>query len=66
MKLVLDNVEVVDMYKLQSARRVKIALEICEKLGWKEGDRIMELVDKEKKVVVLVKREDYEKIVGGG
>ncbi len=66
MKLVLDNVEVVDVYKLQSARRVKIALEICEKLGWKEGDRIMELVDKEKKVVVLVKREDYEKIVGDG
>jgi len=65
MKLVLGNVEVVDVYKLQSARRVKIALEICEKLDWKEGDRIMELVDKEKKVVVLVKREDYEKIVSG-
>jgi bifunctional DNA-binding transcriptional regulator/antitoxin component of YhaV-PrlF toxin-antitoxin module len=44
---------------------VKISLEICEKLGWKEGDRIVELVDEEKKAVILIKREDYEKLIGG-
>ncbi len=65
MKLEL-NAKVVEVYKLQSARRVKISLEICEKLGWKEGDRIVELVDEEKKAVILIKREDYEKLIGGG
>ena len=64
MKLEL-NAKVVNIYRLQSARRVKISLEICEELGWKEGDKIVELVDKEKKVVVLIKREDFEKISRG-
>ncbi len=64
MKLEL-NAKVVNIYRLQSARRVKISLEICEELGWKEGDKIVELVDKDKKVVVLIKREDFEKISRG-
>ncbi len=64
MKLEL-NAKVVNIYRLQSARRVKIAPEVCEELGWKEGDKIVELIDKDKKVVVLIKGEDFEEISKG-
>ncbi len=53
-------------YQLQSSRRVKIAENITSNLGWKERDRIFELVDEKKKVVILVKRDDFERLLENG
>ena len=53
-------------YRLQSSRRVKIAENVTSNLGWREGDRIFELVDEKKKVVILVKKDDFERLLRNG
>lgn len=53
-------------YQLQSSRRVKIANNVTSNLGWKKGDRIFELVDEKKKVVILVKKDDFERLLENG
>jgi len=63
---IVINADFVKDYQLQSARRIKIAEDVTNCLGWKEKDRIFELVDKNNRVVILVKREDFEKLLKDG
>jgi len=64
-RLVVDA-DLVKSYQLQHLRRIKIAEGVVASLGWREGDIIFELVDREKKVVILVKGEDFGKLLGNG
>jgi len=54
--------KLIKIYRLQSGRRVRIAEEAIEFLGWKEGDLIVELLDEKMKAVILIRREDYESL----
>lgn len=52
--------KLIGIYRIQSGKRVKIAQEAVDLLGLNEGDKLVELLDEEKRVIVLMKREDYE------
>jgi len=53
-------------YQLQSSSRVRIAESVTSNLGWKKGDRIFELVDEKKRIVILVKKDDFERLLENG
>jgi len=63
---IVINADFVTTYQLQSAKRVRIAQSVIDSLGWKEGDQIFELVDTNKKIVILIKKNDFEKLLKEG
>jgi len=60
---IVVNADMVTDYQFQSARRVKIEKNVAQAFGWNEGDRIIELADYNKEIVILIKKEKFEKLL---
>ncbi|RLF38480.1 MAG: hypothetical protein DRN00_04045 [Thermoplasmata archaeon] len=61
------DAEFVKSYKLQHLNRIKINRDVAVSLGWEPSSTIvLELVDMERKVVILVKKEDFERLLSSG
>lgn len=60
---IVIEADMVRDYQVQSKRRVKIEDNVAQAFGWNEGDRIIELADYNKGIVILMKKETFEKLL---